>query len=307
MRTKGELLSPVRVQFDYEVVRPRRRRRAGDRAHRARGARSRRGRPCRLPDRVAAGVRMKALVTGAAGFIGSHLAERLLDRGADVVGIDCFTDYYPRADEGSGTSRPARPARASASSSRGSRTPISARCSTARRTCSIWRRRPACGKAGDAISRSTPRTTSRRRNCCSRRASDAPARTARLRVELVGVWRQRPDADAGRRAAAASVAVRRHEAGGRAAVLPLLTSTIGVPTVSLRYFTVYGPRQRPDMGFHRFFTAALDGEPITLYGDGEQTRDFTFVHDAVSGNHRRGRARRSRAACTILEAARASR
>ncbi len=56
----------------------------------------------------------------------------------------------------------------------------------------------------------------------------------------------------------------------------------GVPTTSLRYFTVYGPRQRPDMGFHRFIRAAIDGRPITLYGDGEQTRDFTFVKDAVA-------------------------
>ena len=56
----------------------------------------------------------------------------------------------------------------------------------------------------------------------------------------------------------------------------------GVPTVSLRYFTVYGPRQRPDMAFNRFLRATLRGEPINLYGDGEQTRDFTFVQDAVA-------------------------
>jgi UDP-glucose 4-epimerase len=56
----------------------------------------------------------------------------------------------------------------------------------------------------------------------------------------------------------------------------------GVPAVSLRYFTVYGPRQRPDMGFHRFLKAARAGRPITLYGDGLQTRDFTFVADAVT-------------------------
>src|SRR6185436_1824644 len=56
----------------------------------------------------------------------------------------------------------------------------------------------------------------------------------------------------------------------------------GLPTVSLRYFTVYGPRQRPDMGFHRFLRATLRGEPISLFGDGEQTRDFTFVGDAVT-------------------------
>ena len=56
----------------------------------------------------------------------------------------------------------------------------------------------------------------------------------------------------------------------------------GVPTVSLRYFTVYGPRQRPDMGFHKFLKAIMRGQPITVYGDGEQTRDFTFVADIVT-------------------------
>jgi len=56
----------------------------------------------------------------------------------------------------------------------------------------------------------------------------------------------------------------------------------GIPTVSLRYFTVYGPRQRPDMGFSRFFSALLDGREVTQYGDGLQTRDFTFVADAVA-------------------------
>jgi UDP-glucose 4-epimerase len=61
----------------------------------------------------------------------------------------------------------------------------------------------------------------------------------------------------------------------------LYHANYGVPTVSLRYFTVYGPRQRPDMGFHRFLRATAQGDAITVYGDGEQTRDFTFVHDAV--------------------------
>ena len=62
----------------------------------------------------------------------------------------------------------------------------------------------------------------------------------------------------------------------------------GVPTVSLRYFTVYGPRQRPDMGFHKFLRAAALGQPISVYGDGEQTRDFTFVDDVVEANLRGG-------------------
>jgi len=59
----------------------------------------------------------------------------------------------------------------------------------------------------------------------------------------------------------------------------------GVPTVSVRYFTVYGPRQRPDMGFHRFMTAIRAGQPLTMYGDGLQTRDFTYVADAAAATH----------------------
>ena len=64
----------------------------------------------------------------------------------------------------------------------------------------------------------------------------------------------------------------------------LYYANYGVPTVSLRFFTVYGPRQRPDMAFHRFIRAGLEGQPITLYGDGGQTRDFTFVGDIVDAN-----------------------
>jgi UDP-glucose 4-epimerase len=60
----------------------------------------------------------------------------------------------------------------------------------------------------------------------------------------------------------------------------------GIPVVSLRYFTVYGPRQRPDMAFHRFIRAAASGEPVTIFGDGEQTRDFTFVGDVVAATVR---------------------
>jgi UDP-glucose 4-epimerase len=56
----------------------------------------------------------------------------------------------------------------------------------------------------------------------------------------------------------------------------------GLPVVSLRYFTVYGPRQRPDMAFGRFLRAARDGQPVRVYGDGEQTRDFTYVADIVA-------------------------
>jgi nucleoside-diphosphate-sugar epimerase len=64
----------------------------------------------------------------------------------------------------------------------------------------------------------------------------------------------------------------------------LYTQNFGLPTVALRYFTVYGPRQRPDMAFHRFCKAVLDHEPVHVYGDGLQTRDFTYVSDIVEAN-----------------------
>jgi UDP-glucuronate 4-epimerase len=57
----------------------------------------------------------------------------------------------------------------------------------------------------------------------------------------------------------------------------------GVPVVILRFFTVYGPRQRPDMAFHRFISYIMQGKPVPIYGSGQQTRDFTFVSDCVEG------------------------
>jgi UDP-glucose 4-epimerase len=62
----------------------------------------------------------------------------------------------------------------------------------------------------------------------------------------------------------------------------LYRSNFGLPVVALRYFTVFGPRQRPDMAFHRFIKAGLSGQPVRVFGSGQQTRDFTFVADVVS-------------------------
>src|SRR5206468_8830979 len=70
----------------------------------------------------------------------------------------------------------------------------------------------------------------------------------------------------------------------------LYAANWGVPTVSLRYFTVYGPRQRPDMAFHRMIECALDERPFEVYGTGEQVRDFTFVDDVVAANMAAGTA-----------------
>jgi len=67
------------------------------------------------------------------------------------------------------------------------------------------------------------------------------------------------------------------------ALADLYRANHGVTAVGLRYFTVYGPRQRPDMAFHRFIRSLLTGDEIVIYGDGKQTRDFTFIADIVQG------------------------
>jgi UDP-glucose 4-epimerase len=66
----------------------------------------------------------------------------------------------------------------------------------------------------------------------------------------------------------------------------LYAGNFGLPVVCLRYFTVYGPRQRPDMAFTRFISSAMDGKPIEVYGNGTQTRDFTYIDDVVDANIR---------------------
>ena len=118
------------------------------------------------------GLCMKALVTGAAGFIGSHLTSALLDRGAEVTGIDCFTDYYPRFDQGNESRRERGRDRVSSSSRRRlqiDRPRVAARGQDARVSSGGAGRRPQ--ELGTATSASTPTTTSTPHSGCSRRAS----------------------------------------------------------------------------------------------------------------------------------------
>ena len=280
VRTEGVMLSPVRMQFNYTVVRHADGVVAacGRTVHAAVDAR----RPA-VPASGAhpAGVRVKALVTGAAGFIGSHLAEALLEKGWQVTGLDCFTDYYPRAIKEANLDPTARPARVPLhSGQRPARRPCR-RCWTERRTCFISPRRRACGKAGDATSGRTPTTTSTPRSGCSRRASDA-------RCSASCMHRAPRSTGTSHRCRCAKTPFRsRSRRTGSPSSRPsssatCIASITRCPTAALRYFTVYGPRQRPDMAFHRFIRASLDGTPVTLYGDGQQTRDFTYVADAVA-------------------------
>ena len=225
---------------------------------------------------------MNALVTGVAGFIGSTLTERLLRDGADVIGLDCFTDYYPRA----------------------------------------VKERNLAGVMGHPRFRMVEATLQdvdlgavlAGRTHVFHLAAQAGVRKSWGRdfgvytVNNVDATQVLLEACVGRpleRLVYASsssvygddVALPMREDALPQPVSPYGVTKLaaeqlcnlyyvnhGVPTVSLRYFTVYGPRQRPDMGFHKFLKANALGEPIRVYGDGEQTRDFTFVSDIVEAN-----------------------
>ena len=222
---------------------------------------------------------MHALVTGAAGFIGSTLAERLLNDGADVVGIDCFTDYYPRAVKERNLAGIIGHSRF---------TFHETRLQDADLPRLLAGRTHIFHLAAQAGVRK-----SWGRDFAVYTANNIEATQALLEASV--------GAGVERLVYASSSSVY-----GDAAPLPMREDALpqpvspygvtklaaeqlcylyhanhGVPAVSLRYFTVYGPRQRPDMAFHRFLRRTILQQPITLFGDGEQTRDFTFVSDAV--------------------------
>lgn len=226
---------------------------------------------------------MYCLVTGVAGFIGSHLAERLLAEGHEVCGIDNFIDYYPRQIKENNL-------RVIQSS------PRFAFVEGDLLTMDLS---PYCDRV-DWIFHQAAQPgvrTSWRHNDFTHYTECNVLVTHRL-LELA------LHKDIKRFIYASSSSVY-----GDVSVLPLTESTLPRPfspygvtklaaehlcklyyenfklaTVSLRYFTVYGPRQRPDMAFHRFCKAIIEQQPICIYGNGEQTRDFTYVSDVVEAN-----------------------
>ena len=223
---------------------------------------------------------MTALVTGVAGFIGSHLTSSLLDKGATVVGIDSFTDYYPR--------------------------PIKERNLDENRGRKGFRFVEVALQDADlpALLDGTTHVFHLAAQAGVRKSWGRDFRT--YTDNNVDATQKLLEACVGRPLHRFVYASSSSVYGDRAAIpmkedaVPQPVSPYGVtkmaaeqlgylyhvnyavPAVAMRYFTVYGPRQRPDMAFNKFIRAALEGTPITLYGDGEQTRDFTFVGDAVA-------------------------
>ncbi|MFC1967372.1 NAD-dependent epimerase/dehydratase family protein [Chloroflexota bacterium] len=221
---------------------------------------------------------MRAVVTGCAGFIGSNLARRLLRDGYAVTGIDCFTDYYPREIKQRNindlVSNPAftlleknilemkdfppadfvfhQAAQAGVRKSWGADFEIYTRNNIeATQKLLEFYKDKEIRKFVYASSSSVYGKVPLPMKEDSVLKPESPYGVTKLAGENL---------------------------------CQLYHVNFGLPAVSLRYFTVYGPGQRPDMAINMFVRAVSDGGEITVYGDGEQTRDFTYVSDIVDAN-----------------------
>jgi len=223
---------------------------------------------------------MRALVTGVAGFIGSTLAERLLTEGADVVGLDCFTDYYPRPmKERNLVALVGHPRFALVESTiqeADLATLLADRTHVFHLAAQAGVRR-SWGRDFAVYTANNIEATQVLLEACTQVSLERIVYASSSSV--YGDNTPMPMREDARLEPVSPYGVSKLAAEHLCCLYHL---NYGLPAVSLRYFTVYGPRQRPDMGFHKFLRAAILNEPIAVYGNGEQTRDFTFVADAVS-------------------------
>lgn len=225
---------------------------------------------------------MRTLITGVAGFIGSHLAERLLSQGHQVVGIDCFTDYYPR---------PIKQANLEVAKAHNSFTFIEGDIVDLELEPIVrnvdWVFHQAAQAGVRASWGRTFEVYSKDNILATQRVLEA-AKTAGLQKfvyasssSIYGEAESYPTPETVTPRPISPYGITKLAAEQ---LCYLYWCSFGVPTVSLRYFSVYGPRQRPDMAFNKFIKAILLDQQIEVYGDGEQTRDFTYVADAVTAN-----------------------
>lgn len=225
----------------------------------------------------------KSIVTGAAGFIGSHLVEALLKQGQQVIGIDEFNSYYDPALKRKNIAH--------------LHNNPNFELIEDNIQCLDWQALLSdvdvvyhqAAQAGVRASWGKGFHFYTERNISATQILLEAAKDAKHLKRLVFASTSSIYGDA--------ETLPTHEGICPAPVSPygitklaaerlcgLYHKNFGVPFVALRYFTVYGPRQRPDMAFHKFFKAVIENEAIPVYGDGEQTRDFTYISDAVTAN-----------------------
>ncbi|MGD8414625.1 MAG: NAD-dependent epimerase/dehydratase family protein [Candidatus Latescibacterota bacterium] len=224
----------------------------------------------------------KALVTGVAGFIGSHLAEELLSTGADVVGIDSLTDYYDIRLKQQNLDH---------LTARSHFTFVPESLNETDLHALLDGVDFVFHQAAQAGVRASWGTQFEDYIDCNVRATQKlceAAKNKRLKKfvyasssSVYGDTDALPMTEDAVARPVSPYGVTKLDAEN---MCLLYKKSDGLPAVCLRYFTVYGPRQRPDMAFHKFLKSAMTGAPVEVYGNGEQTRDFTFISDIVAAN-----------------------
>jgi len=222
---------------------------------------------------------MRAVVTGVAGFIGSHLAERLVKEGYDVVGVDSFTPYYDLSVKKSNVAELGRSPRFRLIGNDLLKIDLDTLLSDVDLVFHLAAQagvRASWGHHFRDYSRfnieATQELLEASRDKGLAKFVYASSSSVYGEVKELPVTEEHPLNPISPYGVTKLAA--EHLCG-------IYAKDFGVPVVSLRFFTVFGPRQRPDMAIHKFIAAALRGQPLEVFGDGTQTRDFTFVHDVV--------------------------
>jgi UDP-glucuronate 4-epimerase len=230
------------------------------------------------PSRIHLG---RVLVTGCAGFLGSHLSERLVANGEEVVGVDCFTDYYPREQKDANLERLRDRRRFTLRELDLGSDPLDELVEGIDTVFHLAAQPGVRGSFGMSFGRYVHDNI-----LATQRLLEASAEGGvRTFVyasssSVYGDSLAYPTAEETERAPISPYGLTKLATEELARVYGRLE---GIRTVGLRYFTAYGPRQRPDMAFAKFLRAALARVPVRVLGDGLQVRDFTFVDDVVEG------------------------
>ena len=217
-------------------------------------------------------------MAGVAGFIGSHLVDKLLSLEYDVIGIDCFTDYYSREIKEKNIANALDHDNFEFIEANILNMDKFPKVDYVFHLAAQAGVRASWGKSFEIYTRNNLEVTQKLlefyKDLSIKKFVYASSSSVYGDTEL-------PMRENSLLKPVSPYGVTKL-AGEN--LCYLYYKNYGVPTVSLRYFTVYGPRQRPDMAIHKFVKAILNDDDILIFGDGEQTRDFTFVDDAVEAN-----------------------